>query len=121
LDADARAIMEAYARGVNKFIEQHQNNLPLEFSLLRYKPQPWKPSDTLVISAYMYHTLTNTWERELNRAKVTQRVGADRAKDLFSEEAAMDHFVIGDPNVPNDGSQRSSADADDEDDDDDED
>ncbi len=119
LDREARKVMEAYARGVNKFIEQHENNLPLEFSLLRYKPQPWQPSDSLVISAYMYRTLTDTWERELNRAKVTDRVGADRAKDLFSVEAAMDHFVVGDPNVPNDGSQRSAADADGEDDDDD--
>ena len=52
-------------------------------------------------------------------AKVTERAGADRAKDLFSADAAMDHFVVGDPNVPNDGSQRSAADSGDEDDDDD--
>jgi penicillin G amidase len=119
LDAEARRLMEAYARGVNKFIEQHQGSLPLEFSLLHYKPLPWQPSDTLAISGYMYRTLTDTWERELNRAKVTELAGADRSKDLFSEEAAMDHFVVGDPNAPNDGSQRSAADADDEDDEDD--
>jgi penicillin amidase len=119
LDAEPRRLIEAYARGVNKFIEQHQKNLPLEFSLLRYKPQPWQPSDTLAISGYMYRTLTDTWERELNRAKVVELAGPDRSKDLFSQEAAMDHFVVGDPNAPNDGSQRSAADADDEDDDDD--
>src|SRR5439155_7753011 len=68
---------------------------------------------------YMYRTLTDTWERELNRAKVMERAGADRAKDLFSQEASMDHFVVGDPKVIDDGSQRSAADPDDEDDDDD--
>ena len=119
MDKDSRAIMEAYARGVNRFIETHANNLPLEFSLLRYKPQPWQPSDSLVISGYMYNTLTNFWQRKLNRAKVTARVGPDRAKHLFSDEAAMDHFVVGDPNNPNDGSQNSQASSDDEDDDDD--
>jgi penicillin amidase len=118
LDAEPRRLIEAYARGVNKFIEQHHKSLPLEFSLLRYEPQPWRPSDTLAISGYMYRTLTDTWERELNRAKVVELAGADRSKDLFSQEAAMDHFVVGDPNAPNDGSQRSAADADDEDDDD---
>ncbi|MGC1492342.1 MAG: penicillin acylase family protein, partial [Candidatus Acidiferrum sp.] len=70
MDKDSRALMEAYARGVNDFIDQHQKNLPLEFSLLNYKPQPWKPSDSLVIAGYMYQTLTDTWERELDRAKV---------------------------------------------------
>ncbi len=118
LDAESRKLMEAYARGVNAFIEEHQDRLPLEFTLLRYKPLPWQPSDTLAISGYMYRTLTDTRERELNRAKVAERVGAGRAKDLYSEESAMDHFVVGDPSTPNDGSQRSAAEGDDEDDDD---
>jgi penicillin amidase len=116
---ESRVIVEAYARGVNRFIEQHQNQLPLEFSLLHYKPQPWTPADTFVIGGYMYVTLTDTWERELDRAKVTERVGLDRAKDLFSVEASMDHFIVGDPNDKKDGSQRAHS-GDDEDDDDDE-
>jgi penicillin amidase len=119
LSAEEHKVYDAYARGVNRFIEQHWKNLPMEFALLNYKPRPWQPSDTLVITAYMYRTLTDTWERELDRAKVTERAGADRAKDLFAEDAAMDHFVVGDPNVANDGSQRTASDSDDEDDDDD--
>ncbi len=118
-DPQSRKVTDAYARGVNQFIEQHKKNLPLEFSLLHYQPTPWLPSDTLAISGYMYRTLTDTWEREFNRAKVTERAAAERAKDLFSEEAAMDHFVVGDPKVIDDGSQRSAAHADDEGDDDD--
>ncbi|HET8926028.1 MAG TPA: penicillin acylase family protein [Candidatus Acidoferrum sp.] len=118
LEPEARKIMESYARGVNKFVEQHERNLPLEFSLLRYKPQPWQPSDTLAISGYMYRVLTNIWERKLNRAKVTEHIGADRAKDLFFSESTLDHVVVGDPNVVDDGSQRSAADPDDDDDDD---
>jgi penicillin amidase len=120
LDKDSRAIMEAYARGVNRFIESHDRHLPLEFSLLGYKPQPWQAADSLTISAYMYRTLTNTWQNELDRATVEARVGNDRSKDLFSLDAALDHFVVGDPNVPNDGSQGTRVQADpDEDDDDD--
>jgi penicillin amidase len=116
---EPRVVVEAYARGVNRFIEQHQSQLPLEFSLLHYKPQPWTPADTFVIGGYMYATLADTWERELDRATVTERVGLDRAKDLFSEEAAMDHFIVGDPNDKQDGSQHAHSN-DDEDDDDDE-
>jgi penicillin amidase len=119
MEPASRAVMEAYARGVNHFIEQHRNQLPLEFSLLKYKPQPWQASDSLVIAGYMYQTLTDTWEEELDRSKVTERVGWERARELFSPDAAMDHFVVGDPNVANDGSQRSRVDPDDEDDEDD--
>ena len=121
MDPASRAVFEAYARGVNHFIEQHRDQLPIEFSLLKYKPQPWQPTDTLVISGYMYQTLTNHWEDELDRGKVTDRVGWERARDLFSPDAAMDHFVVGDPNVVKDGSQRSRVNPDDEDDDEDDD
>ena len=118
-DPTTRAVFEAYARGINRFIEEHSNELPIEFALLKYKPTPWLPTDSLVISGYMYETLTDTWEEEIDRAKVTEKVGADRARELFTAEAAMDHFVVGDPSVSNDGSQRSRLDPDDEDDDDD--
>ncbi len=121
MDGETRALLEAYARGINRFIEQHQNRLPLEFSLLRYKPRPWKVSDSLAISGYMYLTLTDTWEEELARAKVTEKVGAERAKELFAEDASMDHFVIGDPNVPNDGAKGAHKNNDDDGDDDDDD
>ena len=115
---EPRAIAEAYARGVNRFIEQHQNQLPLEFSLLRYKPQPWTPTDTFIIGGYMYQTLTDQWEDKLDRAKVIERVGPDRAKDLFSQEAALDHFIVGNPNDKKDGSQHAHGGDDEEDDDD---
>src|SRR6185295_16876806 len=118
LDEESRTVMEAYSRGVNKFIEQHQKNLPIEFRLLKYQPQPWRPSDSLVIGAYMYETLTETWEEKFHRAQVTAKVGPEKAKDLYSVEAALDHFVVGDPDAPGDGSQRSGDPDDDEDEDD---
>ena len=121
MDSDSRTLLSAYARGVNAFLSSHQNNLPLEFSLLHYKPQPWQPTDSLVIAGYMYQTLTGTWERELDRAKVLQIVGSDRAKDLYSDEADMDRYVIGDPENPNDGWHASKAnEQDDQSDEDDE-
>ena len=107
LDPEGRRLLEAFSRGVNQFIEQHGRELPLEFSLLNYSPQPWQPSDSLVITGYMYRTLTNTWQRELDRASVTARVGADRAQELFSPEAGMDRFAVGDANLADDGSKGS--------------
>ena len=115
---EVRGVLEAYARGVNHFIEQHAKNLPIEFTLLHYKPQPWQPTDTLMIACYMYRTLTDTRVEEMNRALVTAKVGPDLAKDLYSADAAMDHFVVGDPNV--DKNEHASKANDDEDDDDDE-
>jgi penicillin amidase len=116
MNPESRKLLEAYARGVNRFIEQHRETLPMEFTLLKYKPQPWQPTDSLVLTGYMYRTLTDTREREIHRAVVAAKAGPELAKDLFSDESSMDHFVVGDPNVK----ERANADADDEDDDEDE-
>lgn len=95
LDPESRVLLESYARGVNHFIEAHRNNLPLEFTLLRYKPRPWEPADTLVITGYMYQTLTSTWEAELSRANVAEKIGPERAKELFSQESDLDYPLVG--------------------------
>jgi penicillin G amidase len=102
LSPEVRGVLEAYARGVNHFIETHSEHLPIEFTLLHYKPQPWRPTDTLMIGCYMYRTLTDTRAAEMNRAIVTAKVGPELAKDLYSPDAAMDHYVVGDPNVSKD-------------------
>ena len=85
MDADSRSLLEAYARGVNHFIEQHRDHLPLEFSLLAYKPQPWRAADTLTITAYMYRTLTNVWENELDRATVEALVRTAASRRPFAQ------------------------------------
>ena len=102
MSPDVRTILEAYARGVNSFIEQHSRHLPIEFTLLHYKPQPWQPTDTLMLGCYMYRTLTDTRAQELDRAIVTAKVGPERAKDLFSQDSSMDRYVVGDPNISRD-------------------
>ena len=42
--------VEAYCRGVNAYVETHQRRLPVEFRLLRYRPEPWQPVDCLTLA-----------------------------------------------------------------------
>lgn len=116
ISPDVRKVMEAYARGVNLYIQQHLTRLPIEFTLLNYKPQPWQPTDSLVIAGYMYRTLTDTREEEMGRAIVTAKVGPELAKDLYSPEASMDHFVVGDPHAGKDPRAQSDRDPDEDED-----
>ncbi len=97
MNPDARALLEAYARGVNRYIQDHSRKLPLEFLLLRYDPRPWRPADTLLINLYMWKSLTSTWKQEINRANITARVGPERAKDLYVVDSPFDHYVVGGP------------------------
>ena len=78
-----RAVLAAFARGVNYFIETHRNRLPLEFTLLRYDPRPWAPSDCLLAGLEMYRTLTNSWRGELLKEKMLQTGERSKVDFLF--------------------------------------
>lgn len=96
---EIRSFLESYAEGVNDFIRRRRGTLPIEFTLLHYKPKPWTPADTYLISLYMYKTLTSTWKEKLNRQWILEKVGPERARDLFEEDSPLDHYIVGGPNA----------------------
>jgi penicillin amidase len=79
-DAD-RAVLAAYARGVNYFIVTHLTRLPLEFTLLRYDPRPWSIVDSILAGLQMHRNLTTTWRDEVE--KQSMLAGGDPAKVNF--------------------------------------
>ena len=90
---EIRGLLEAYARGVNDNIAERGRKLPIEFVALGYTPRPWTPTDTYLISLYMYKTLTSTWKEKLNRQWITEKVGEERAKEMFVSDSPLDHFI----------------------------
>ncbi len=103
MDPDTRLVVDAYARGVNRYIEESRNRLPIEFTLLRYRPRPWTPADSFLISTYMWKTLTTTWKAKLNRARLTALFGPEKARDLFVIDSPLDHFIVGNTRSPEPG------------------
>ncbi len=81
----SRAIFAAYARGVNYFIETHRDRLPLEFTLLRYEPRPWRISDSLLVGLQMARELTNSWRDDLNKQKMLEKGDPAKVSYLWPE------------------------------------
>ena len=71
------AILQAYADGVNKFLEQHGESLPVEFVILGYKPERWSPLDSLAIAKLQLYDAAGNYTEELLRAGLAERFGAD--------------------------------------------
>jgi len=95
LDSQMRPMLEAYARGVNRYMEEHRGKLPWEFVAMGYQPRPWRPADSLLIAGYMHQTLTSTWKAELRRSIVSELVGPERAADLYAVDSPLDHVIVG--------------------------
>jgi penicillin amidase len=108
---------EAYARGVNAYIDSHTHSLPIEFYILRYRPRPWQAEDSLVIANSMvkdlnYYSFGDTMARE----KILAKLGPELTADLYVNRSWHDRpptVMKEDVTQPD-----NSSDSDDEDDDD---
>ncbi|HJZ46875.1 MAG TPA: penicillin acylase family protein [Roseiflexaceae bacterium] len=85
LEGEARAVVEAYVFGVNAFITQNMRRLPIEFTILRLRPQPWQVEDVLVWAKMMALNLSRDWMVDLLRARIVAMVGPERAAQLEPE------------------------------------
>ena len=48
-DESVKQLLESFSRGVNAYIETHQGKLPFDFDLNKYKPEPWKPENSIYL------------------------------------------------------------------------
>jgi penicillin amidase len=79
-----RSFFDAYARGVNAFIEAHRNTLPIEFRILKYRPKPWQAEDSIVIANQMVKDLNYfTFGDALTREIILAKMGPELAADLY--------------------------------------
>lgn len=83
LSPAARAGLEAYATGINQFLENSRSR-PIEFRLLRVAPEPFSPVDCLAWAKMMAWDLGSAnATNEIRRARFVAAVGAARAAELF--------------------------------------
>ena len=81
---DDRLRFSAYANGVNAFIADHRDRLPVEFRILKYSPQPWTPEDSMVIAAQMVKDLNHGhFSDALTREKILAKLGPELTSDLY--------------------------------------
>ncbi len=86
-----RVYFEAYARGVNAFLESHRERLSLEFRLLKYTPRPWTVTDSMLVGARMVRDLNHySYLRALTREKVLAQLGPELTADLYVNSSWRD-------------------------------
>lgn len=91
----SRALLEAYARGVNAYIATLDNKtMPPEFQILQYKPKPWTPADSLLVVKLFYEALSSTWRLDVMREALAN-LPADKRAGLTPEFSPIDLVVVG--------------------------
>jgi len=89
LEAPQRALLTAYADGVNAYRAQAAYRLPIEYLLAGFAPAPWRPEDSLLIGVYMAFTQAFNLKEELTYLRLAQRLGRERARELFPTDEGV--------------------------------
>ena len=82
LEGEVAQIQAAYCNGVNNFIRNNRERLPVEFTLLRYQPSPWTPVDSLQWAKLLGWSLSVNWDLELFRAQAIVSFGQEKVEAL---------------------------------------
>lgn len=82
LDTETRALLDAYAAGVNAFLAA-EPVLPLEFWLTGARPEPWAPADSVAWVKMMAWDLGGNWGSELLRMRLAKTLPLARIHEFL--------------------------------------
>jgi penicillin G amidase len=81
LEPSLRHLLDAYCTGLNE-ASKLAASPPVEFQLLRFDFEPWRPADMLAGGKLLSFGLSTNWERELLRADLVRELGEERAAKI---------------------------------------
>lgn len=88
LPATARDDVTAYVAGVNAFLATHSGSrLPPEFTILRFRPEPWTGPDVIGWIKMMAWDLSANYSAELLRHDLSALVGPARTDQLMPPDS----------------------------------
>ena len=90
LPADTRAVLDAYAAGVNSWIAQRGRFAALEFVPLG-RPRDWRPIDSVLWGKAMSLSLSGNWRVELARAALAGRMSDAAIDQLWPAAGGAGH------------------------------
>lgn len=83
ISPESKQILTSYTAGVNKFIETHYDNMPVEFDAMNHRPEPWKPEHSLMLARMMGGTLNIAWYTDYIMGEVLNKTGIERTAPSF--------------------------------------
>jgi penicillin amidase len=93
-DPAAKMALEAYSAGVNAYIGSlSDRQLPLEYKLLNYRPEPWTPIKSALFLKNMSFVLASGTD-DLKMTNILRKYGREVAEDLFPNYPFQESPII---------------------------
>ncbi len=89
-----KKLLIAYSNGVNFYIRNNKGHLPIEFDVLSYDPEYWKPEDCLVVIRMMAWELNISWWTDFGFTDLVQKYGIDKVQEIMPDYPDDAPFII---------------------------
>ncbi|MBN2028751.1 penicillin acylase family protein [bacterium] len=86
LSPESRRVFQAYADGVNRYIQDYGRRLPIEFRLLNYKPSPWMIEDCVTLLRWFGWQFSTGWIIESIMGAMIDQVGLEKTIEIFPSQ-----------------------------------
>ena len=83
LEPASRAYFQQYADGINAYIGAHASDHPLELSVAGLTPRPWSVADLVALIHFIHYSHAANIKAEIVAQQLIDRLGLDRARELF--------------------------------------
>ena len=83
LDASARAYLQAFADGVNAYVNDQGGDHPIELKVAGLKPGPWSVADLVTLVHFIHYTHSTNFKAEIVGQKLIDKLGPARAKEIM--------------------------------------
>lgn len=96
IDPSVISLLQSYSDGVNAYIEERNGNYSIEFDVLGYQPEKWKPLHSLIIIKMMAWELNMSWWTDLTFSELIQKLGEKKALEILPDYPENAPTIIAD-------------------------
>ena len=83
LTSGEKEYLNAFLNGINRYMELKKSELPVEFRVLGYRPEPFTVHDIVAVTMYQSFLNSHNWKFELARLSATTLLGNKKGRELF--------------------------------------
>ena len=100
---DIIRLLQSYSDGVNAYIKERKGNCGIEFDVLGYQPEEWKPIHSLIVIKMMAWELNISWWTDLTYTELIQKLGKEKVLEILPDYPEDAPTIIADnlKNFPN--------------------
>jgi len=94
LSSESKKLITAYTAGINAYLSENRDKLPIEFMLLQYHPQPWEIKHSLAYQRLMAWNLEMAWHVDPVFGEIVGKVSPAKANEIIPQYPGTAPIIV---------------------------